>query len=172
MRRGFGLLLVVAGAWLLPAGLEACGDKFLAVSRGTRFQRSGLVRRPAAILVIAPPGGRLAASVQALDLIPALTKVGYTPVVVTGTAEAASALQQRRWDLVLREIDDADPPPAPGAPLVVVVAWEAPRDAVRRARRAYDGVLVRPTKARAVVDAVDDALFARALRPAAAKAGN
>ena len=33
----------------------ACGDKFLVVSRGTRFERAAKRRQPAAILVFANP---------------------------------------------------------------------------------------------------------------------
>ena len=56
------------------------------------------------------------------------------------------------------------------APAVVAVVYEAKGDALAQARRSYDGVVRKPGRARAVVDVVDDALFARALRPAAAKA--
>lgn len=160
--------------WLAEPALRACGDKFLSVSRGTRFQRAGLARRPAAILVLAPQGGRLAASVQALGVIQALTKAGYTPVLVSDATPVTPAVQGRAWDLVIRDLDAA---PAlvglTGAPSQVVIAWDVPRDAVSRARKDFDAVVVRPSRVRAVIDAVDDALLTRTLRPAAtARAGN
>lgn len=166
-------VLMVATVALAPMAVQACGDKFLAVSRGSRFQRAGLARRPATILVVAPAGGRLAASVQSLGVVDALAKVGYTAHVVTDAA-AGTAAQGRSWDLVIRELDvDAGLTGLTGSPSVVVVAWDAPRDAVSRARKNFDGVLVRPGRVRAVVDAVDDALLTRTLRPAAAvRTGN
>jgi len=164
-------VLVMAGVALANAGLQACGDKFLAVSRGTRFQRAGLVRRPATILVVAPQGSRLAGSVQALGVVDALAKVGYTAVVVSDAEPLPPAPSGRAWDLVVRDIDGTAGTVA-GAPPVVVVAWDAPKSVVTQARKTYDAVVVRPTRVRAVVDAIDDALFARALRPSPARAGN
>jgi hypothetical protein len=45
------------------------------------------------------------------------------------------------------------------------VAYDAQGDTMARARRAHDGVVKKPGRAGAVVDVVDDVLFARALRP-------
>jgi len=162
---------VLLSLWVLgqAAELAACGDKFLVASRGTRFQRAGLVRRPASVLVYAAPGGRLAASITQLGVAEALTKVGYRPTVVGDAGEMARHLREGRWDLVLLDLDDAPalPPAGGSAPAlaVVTVAYETKGDVLARARRSYDGVIKQPGRSRAVVDAVDDALFARALRP-------
>jgi hypothetical protein len=171
---GVVLSLCVLGQ---AADLAACGDKFLVASRGTRFQRAGLVRRPASVLVYAAPGGRLAASVTQLGVAEALTKVGYRPTVVTDTAEMARQLREGRWDLVLVDLADAAALPSAGgtlpAPAVVTVAYDASGTAMAQARRSYDAVIKKPGRSRAVVDAVDEALFARALRPSAGtKASN
>ena len=59
------------------------------------------------------------------------------------------------------------------APAVVTVAYDASGNALSQARRSYDAVIKTPGRSRAVVDAVDEALFARALRPASGtKASN
>lgn len=171
---GVVLSLCVLGQ---AADLAACGDKFLVASRGTRFQRAGLVRRPASVLVYAAPGGRLAASVTQLGVAEALTKVGYRPTVVTDAAEMARQLREGRWDLVLVDLADAAALAAAGgpapAPAVVTVAYDASGSAMAQARRSYDAVIKKPGRSRAVVDAVDDALFARALRPSSGtKASN
>lgn len=167
--------VVVACALLgQPLELMACGDKFLVASRGTRFQRAGLVRRPAAVLVYAAPG-RFATVLQSLGVLDALRKVGYTPTAVTDRAAFDRALRDQRFDLVLADLaDSVAMTPGPGtAPAVVVVAFDANRDALTRARRLHDGVIKVPGRARAVVDAVDDALFARAVRaPLASRTGN
>ncbi len=159
------------------ADLAACGDKFLIAARGTRFQRAGLVRRPATVLVFAATNGRFAASVERLDVAAALVKVGYTPTVVTERDAFERALGQRAFDLVLADLADSDvvmgASKSGRAPAVVVVAYDTPGDTMARARRAHDGVVKNPGRVRAVVDAVDDVLFARALRPAAnVKASN
>lgn len=167
--------LVVACALLgQPLALMACGDKFLVASRGTRFQRAGLARRPAALLVYAAPG-RFATALQNLGVLDALRKVGYTPTAVTDRAAFDRALRDQRFDLVLADLADSaamtlagGPPPA-----MVVVAFESNRETLAQARRLHDGVIKAPGRARAVVDAVDDALFARAVRaPLTGRTGN
>lgn len=166
---------VLLSAWVLgsAAELAACGDKFLVASRGTRFQRAGLARRPANVLVYAPPASSLTATVSQLGVSDALRKVGYSPTVVTDAGELARELREGRWDLVLVDLADAASLPRTGgaavAPAVVAVVYQTQGDVLAQARRSYDGVIRKPGRARAVVDGVDDALFARALRPAAAK---
>lgn len=172
MRHAVTIVMVLAVVWAVPAGVLACGDKFLAVSRGTRFQRAGLVRRPATVLLLTPPGGRLAASVQSLGVVQALEKVGYTVVSVPDPAQLAAVMQQRRWDLMVGDMEEVPSTSTLEAPKVVVVAWDTPRTAVGRARKSYGGVVVRPQRARTVVEAVDDALFAMALRPNAPRTGD
>lgn len=167
---------VLLSLWVLgqAAELAACGDKFLVASRGTRFQRAGLARRPANVLVYATPTSRLTATVSQLGVSDALRKVGYSSTVVTDAAELARQLRDGRWDLVLVDLDDAASVPRTGAAAqahaVVAVAYDTKGDQLAQARRSYDGVVRKPGRARAVVDVVDDALFARALRPTAAKA--
>lgn len=154
--------------------LAACGDKFLVTSRGTRFQRAGLVRRPAAILVYARPDSRWATAIATLGLSGALSKVGYTPTIVSSAAEFDAAAQRGAWDLMVVELDDAGlvPVPAQTAPPVVVVAYDASGDTLKQARRRHAGVLRAPSRARAVVDTIDDVLFTRALRASKTAAGN
>lgn len=165
---GVALAICVLGP---AADLAACGDKFLVTSRGTRFQRAGLVRRPASVLVYAAPSSRMAGMVAQLGVADALAKVGYRPAIVTDAGEMARQLREGRWDLVLVDLVDAAALPAPAgtapAPAVVTVAYDASGQALAQARRSYDAVIKKPGRSRAVVDAVDDALFARALRPSA-----
>lgn len=171
-----GLLILVC-ALGTGADLAACGDKFLVASRGTRFQRAGLVRRPASVLVYAAPSSRMADMVAQLGVADALTKVGYRPTIVTEAGEMARQLREGRWDLVLVDLADVAALPAAAgsapAPAMVTVAYDTSGTALAKARRTYDGVIKKPGRSRTVVDAVDDALFARALRPSAGtKASN
>lgn len=159
------------------ADLGACGDKFLAASRGTRFQRAGLVRRPASVLVYAAPSSRMATTLTQLGVADALAKVGYRPTIVTAPAAMTQALGERTWDLVLVDLDEAgavlSASGAPASLAVIAVAHESTGDSLARARRTYSSVVKKPGRARTVVDAVDDVLLARALRtPGASTAGN
>ena len=173
-RRGFVGLL---GGLLMAAGrdLAACGDKFLVASRGTRFQRAGLVRQPAAILVVAPTGSRLATTFEALAVPGALAKVGYRPTVVQAADAVAGTLAAGPWDLVLVDLaDSASLPRSTGSrpPALVAVAFDASGAALAQARRDHAAVIRRPGRSRAVVDAVDEVLFERAVRSPGARTGN
>jgi hypothetical protein len=165
---------MVAVAMLAGPGADllACGDKFLVASRGTRFQRAGLVRRPAAILIYAAPASRLATSVESLGVAAALTKVGYTATIVSTPAGLADAQRQGRWDLVLIDLADTAAVPRAAGPAVVAVAYDTAGDALKQARRDHDAVIRRPGRVRVVVDAIDDVLFERALRSSGARASN
>jgi len=133
---------VLLSLWVVgsAADLAACGDKFLVASRGTRFQRAGLARRPANVLVYATPASRLTATVSQLGVSDALRKVGYSPTVVTEAGELARELRDGRWDLVLVDLADAASVPRAGgvavAPAVVAVAYEGKGDELARARRS------------------------------------
>ena len=171
-RLSCGVVLLIC---LLAQGadLAACGDKFLSTSRGTRFQRAGLVRRPASVLVYAAPSSRLAQTLTQLDVSSALVKVGYRPTVVSDPGAMAQALRDGRWDIVLLDLDDASAVlparTAAASPAVITVAHDATGEGLSKARRAYDGVVKKPGRARAFVDVVDDVLLARALRPTTAR---
>ena len=68
-------LLVLTGAG--PASdLLACGDKFLVISRGTRYQRAAF-RRPANILIYANATSTLTQSLGNVPVAATLSKVGY-----------------------------------------------------------------------------------------------
>ncbi|MGD9902493.1 MAG: hypothetical protein AB7U83_03400 [Vicinamibacterales bacterium] len=160
-------------AWLFGAlavagrELHACGDKFLVASRGTRFQRAGLVRQPAAVAIYAPPGSPMAFAVDGLGLEPALAKIGYRPTRVVGPDALRSAAAGGTADLLVVDLADAatlDGVVATERTAVVAVAFAADKDALSRARRAHDAVIRRPSRTRVVVDAIDDVLFERAIR--------
>ena len=106
---GVALAICVLGQ---AADLAACGDKFLVTSRSTRFQRAGLVRRPASVLVYAAPSSRMAGLVAQLGVADALTKVGYRPTIVADAGDLARQLREGRWDLVLVDLVDATALPA------------------------------------------------------------
>src|SRR5437762_955705 len=86
--------------------LFACGDKFLVVTRGTRFQRPS-ARRPASILVYANPASGLPKTLATLPIDITLRKAGYQPTLVSTATELNQALRGGQWDLVLADAADA-----------------------------------------------------------------
>ena len=162
--------LVAAGILCLASAsahvhLLACGDKFLVVSRGTRFERAPAARQHAGILVYANPASRLSEAIGRLSVEATLRRAGYKPVSVATADEFDGALRRGGWDLVL--VDLADAPAAAaraenqGAPVVLPVALGATRDALARARRQYAKVIDSPTRGQTFVAAIDDVLVLR-----------
>ena len=86
------------------SGAEACGDKFLRVGRGARYQRSYVAVHPASLLLLARPGSPVAAALR--DLEPALKRAGHRPVVVEGVPAMAPALSAGHFSLVLADLKD------------------------------------------------------------------
>lgn len=175
---GRAVLLGLGAALLLGhiGDIHACGDKFLVTSRGTRFQRAGLIRQPASILLYATPGSRLAATVDALSLPAALIKIGYSPTTVGGPDALARALRDGTWDLVLVDLADSGAVRGQGSgarsPALVAVAYDVPGNVMKQARRDHDAVIRKPGRTSAVVDAIDDVLFDRVLRAQSARRSN
>ncbi|MBK5299081.1 MAG: hypothetical protein JJE40_18160 [Vicinamibacteria bacterium] len=172
------LVALAAASLCVQSGeVIACGDKFLVASRGTRFQRAGLARQPAAILLYANPASRLAATLDALSLPGALIKVGYAPTTVVGADALARAMRERTWDLVLVDLADSDAVRAQRTgrrpPALMAVAYDVPGDVMKQARREHDAVIRKPGRTAAVVDAIDEVLFDRTLRATSdARKGN
>ncbi len=167
------LTITTLGAW---TDVQACGDKFLVPTRGTRFQRPPSMREPAAILVYAN-SAVVPASVSNAALDSMLRKAGYRPTSVNNVADFDKALGQGKWDLVL--VDLADGPSVSSrlqgdsAPVLLPVGQNLSSSQLTEARRHYTHVVAMPAKSRALLDVVDEALAARreSQAKAAGKAG-
>src|ERR1041384_7930895 len=90
-------------AMAIPQGLQACGDKYLIATRGTRFQRA-TPNRSAAILVYANPASGLPKTLADLPIEETLRKAGYKPTSIATAAELDAALRKGGWDLVLVDV--------------------------------------------------------------------
>jgi DNA-binding NtrC family response regulator len=163
------LTIITVGAW---ADVQACGDKFLVPTRGTRFQRPPDMREPAAILVFAN-SAIVPASVANAAIDAMLRKAGYRPTSVNNVSDFDKALDRGKWDLVL--VDLADGPSVSSrlqgvsAPVLLPVAQNMSSSQLTEARKHYARVVAMPVKSRALIDVVDDALAQR--RESQARAG-
>ncbi len=83
---------------------EACGDKFLRVGRGARYQRAYVAVHPANLLLVARPGSSVAAALRELE--PTLKRAGHKSVVVRDTAAVAEALDHGHFNIVLTDLKD------------------------------------------------------------------
>ncbi len=153
-------LLVLSGV-VPTTDLSACGDKFLMVSRGTRFQRAA-ARQPAAILIYTNPATALPKALANVPVDATLRKAGYRPTSVSGADELDKALRQGGWDLVLTDLADGAALrgrlQGQGAPAVLPVAFNATSSDMAQAKKDYQLVVKGPVKSQALIDAIDDAL--------------
>ena len=150
----------------LPIEMLACGDKFFVPSRGMHYQRRVIDREAATILLFARPGSPLHAALAKLSIETTLRKAGYQPTVMSSATEVQSALRTGRWDVIV--VDLADVPPiiqaaSDGtAPIILPVAHDLAKAAFEAAKKQYRHMLKSPTQNHAFIDALDQAISARA----------
>ncbi len=153
-------VLLCAATW--GADLLACGDKFLVVSRGTRFQRAGLARKGANILVYASASSTLSTTLAKAEPDTTLLKAGYMPTLAQGASELDEALRQGGWDLVVADLTDSTAVrgrlQGNKGPMILPVLLNATGTELAQAKKDYQRVLKGPVKSQAFLQAVDDAL--------------
>jgi hypothetical protein len=156
--------LLIGACTAVQADLLACGDKFLIVTRGTRFQRAAS-RTSASILVFANPASNLPKALANLPVEAILRKAGYKPTIVTTAAELEAALNRGGWDVVVADVADSwavsGRTSSDSAPVVLPVFYNVTGQELARAKKQYPVVLKSPTKSQSFLDAVDDALAVR-----------
>ena len=161
-RRWIAALLVIGPGTLGADRLAACGDKYLSLGLGTHYHRSAAERRAAAVLMYANPGSELSRLLTALSVEAAMNKDGYRPVIAASPSELDAALRNHKWDVVVVDGRDtaavAQRVQQPAAPRLVPVLTRPTKDELKQAVKTYDTVLNTPTKTRAFVDVVDDAM--------------
>jgi hypothetical protein len=109
MRRRFiatSLMLVsVAGGWQVA---EACGDKFLLVGRGARFQRAYASVNPGHVLVYARPALRAGTPLRDTRLHRLLRQAGHAVSVIEDDTLFEQAVRSPTVDIVLVDLTDAE----------------------------------------------------------------
>lgn len=149
-------LLLVASS---TNGAEACGDKFLRVGRGARYQRGYVAVHPASLLLVARPGSPVAAAL--LELEPVLKRAGHKPVVVEDASAATRALSGGRFNLVLADIKDLPAvetaKKASGTTVDILPILDQPTPEARAAaEQGYRCVAETPGKKAHVLAEIDD----------------
>ena len=162
------MVLVCAVLTLAPLagrGLEACGDKFLLLSRGTRFERPAMRRMPATVVAYARAGSGLPAALADLPVRDTLVRAGYTFTVVTTAAELEATLAGGAVDLVMVDVVDApgvsQQLTAPRAPGVLPVVFGRTTDEVKEVLKGFTCAVKSPRRNQSFLDAVDEALDIR-----------
>lgn len=158
-----GLAFAASGS----QAVSACGDKFLMVGRGVRFEQAYAAVHPASILIVLPVKSVKSAAVRDSRLLTALKNAGHRVEVVQQPANLADALNRSRHDIILVEQADAsalhDIATAAGQlqPSIVGVLEDPSPSALTDARQKLEYVLPTPTSLAHILNLMDDVMKVR-----------
>jgi hypothetical protein len=162
MKRRIALvgLVVAVGLWT-GADLLACGEKFLAVGRGTRYQRPKSFRA-ASILIYANPSTGLQAALKGLPVESALKHEGHRTTMVETPEQLSAILASGRFDVILVSSGDAAAVEkllgeGPDAPVVLAFCGKASGKEPKEADKTVSCVKT-PPKERSLLEAIDRAV--------------
>jgi hypothetical protein len=108
MSRTLPLVVVLAlstSAWY-PAA-QACGDKFLMVGRGAKFQRAYASVYPGKVLIYARPSHDPKAGVNNVQLHKALRQAGHAVSIIEDWTLLEQALKTVPFDVILVDVAEA-----------------------------------------------------------------
>lgn len=145
--------------------VSACGDKFLLVGRGVRFQRAYAAIHPASILIVLPPKSVKNAAVRDSRLQTALKMAGHR-VELVPQAGMADQVARSRYDIILAERADALAIPdlvSAGSvkPSVVGVLEDPSAIELAEARHQFQAVLKTPQSLFEILNLLDDVMKTR-----------
>jgi vacuolar-type H+-ATPase subunit F/Vma7 len=147
--------------------VSACGDKFVVVGRGVRFEQAYAAIHPASILVVLPTKNVKSAALRDSRLVTALKMAGHHVEVVQQPADLANVVGRSRRDIILVEQADAaalrDIPAPAGQPKPTIVGvLESPSSsAVSEAKTQLEYVLTTPSPIARILNLMDDVMKAR-----------
>jgi len=158
-------LLVVAPA-LRPIA-EACGDKFLMVGRGARFNQAYAAVHPATILLYARSSRGDVNGVLDPKFQANLTRAGHHVEVVKAEEMLARALQTGRVDLVLTDVANVDTiqPRAdlsPSKPTILPVTYKPTKAEAENIKARYHRDLKTSDRPARYLSQIDEEMLARA----------
>jgi hypothetical protein len=164
------IAFIVGSLAFAASGLQtvsACGDKFVLVGRGVRFEQAYAAIHPASILIVLPVKSVKSAAVRDSRLVTALKKAGHRVEVVQQPANLAEALSRSRHDIILVEQADAsalhDIITAAGQvkPSIVGVLEAPSPSALTDARQKLEYLLPTPASLTHILNLMDDVMKAR-----------
>jgi hypothetical protein len=131
----------IAVSMFFCSDLLACGDKYVILGQGVRFQRAYAAAHPANILVFLKDGSKWSEPENRERLMTVLRLVGHHPDPVTTLAELQTALDAKRYDVILTELGTESEltPIARNAaphPSVVPVAFEPSREQLKQLQKS------------------------------------
>jgi DNA-binding NtrC family response regulator len=145
---------------LLWTDVNACGDKFLVVGRGIRYERAYAAKFPASILIYSDNKDGVK------DLQSMLKKSGHKIETVGDEAKLFSSLQANKYDVVVVGLSDVallekKVISTPSKPAVVPVIYNVTGAELDAAKSQYSCVLKYSNKNKNAVTVIDEVMEAR-----------
>jgi DNA-binding NtrC family response regulator len=165
MRKTFALVtLVLFGLGAFWKTTSACGDKFLVLGKGLRYERAKAAAHPGSILIYLdnnPEDQKFGT-----DLENALKKAGHQIQTVDNTSQLTTTLKSGKFDLVLLNLSDAplleeQIITSPSKPAVLPIIYNQTGTEVAAAGKQYDCILKAGSKNTNVLQVVDEAVGER-----------
>jgi len=156
---------ILPSAW---SAADACGDKFLLVGRGPKFQRAYAAIYPGNVLVYAHAHPGSTAAIHDVQLQKDLKQSGHRVVVVEDRGLFEQALQSGGFDIVLADVADAPALDAkvaasPSSPTVLYVMDRLEKAQADALQQQYHCQLKASDKPNCYLTIIDDAMKTRVL---------
>ena len=140
-----------------------CGDKFVRVGRGARYQRGYVALHPASIVLYMGQAASASGSLKGMEST--LKAAGHKVTTVKADALAA-ALRDGKHDIVLADLADAsriapEVKAAPNPPQVIPVMHKPTTDAHAAAEKEWACVVENPGDKTEVLASIDQVLEKR-----------
>ena len=162
------ILLVLTLAAVLQAAeaADACGDKFLLVGRGARFQRAYAAIYPATILIYAHSQTGLSAAIRDPQLQASLKLAGHRASIVEDEGLFKQALKSGGFDIVLGDVAEAaaletQAQASPSKPTVLSVMYKPTKVEAAELEKQFSCKLKASDRAERYLSVIDDTMRAR-----------
>jgi len=164
MRKCVFTLVGAAVVWLVvtPAVL-GCGDKFVVLGRGVRFQAVHLSEHPASILIYMGPTSKIPAADREFQLQTMLKLAGHKPAAVTDSNDLEKALRSGQYDLVLVDLSDVgmlerETKGTTSKPEILPVVYNPSGKELADAEKRYSCVVKASKKSHDLLAVIDEAM--------------
>jgi hypothetical protein len=168
MKRPLRALSVALGVYLLAATtVFACGDKFLVLGRGVRFQRINASAHLASILIYMNPASQVPAADKEFQLQSTLKLAGHKLSVVEDQRGLDKALKSGKYDIVLADLSDAaavepEAHAAASKPAVIPVVYNPTGTELAQAEKQYSCLAKASKKNHDLLAVIDEAMQSKA----------
>jgi hypothetical protein len=165
-------LVALLAAVAMPLGwraVEACGDKFLLVGRGLRFQRAYASVHPGNILIYTRTTASATAAIRDTQFQKNLRQAGHAVSVIEDKSLLERALETGAFDIVLADVADAPNidaliSSAPSRPKALYVMYPSGSDKKSTESSPYVCKLKSTDRATRYLDLIESEMQARVPR--------